>query len=84
MKYGSAVCWAAFRGTTCCWSPACGFPVIFLIRAVAGYGNSYLINYTGLRVLEGIRTELFVKLQTPAALVLQEKPFRRPDGALDE
>ena len=44
---------------TCLW-----IPLIFLIRAVAGYGNSYLINYTGLRVLEGIRTEMFVKLQT--------------------
>ncbi len=43
---------------TCLW-----IPFIFLIRAAAGYTNSYLIQYSGLRVLEGIRTDLFVKLQ---------------------
>jgi subfamily B ATP-binding cassette protein MsbA len=43
---------------TCLW-----IPFIFLIRAFAGYSNSYLIQYSGLRVLEGIRTDLFVKLQ---------------------
>lgn len=43
---------------TCLW-----IPLIFLIRAAAGYTNSYLIQYSGLRVLEGIRTDLFVKLQ---------------------
>jgi ATP-binding cassette, subfamily B, bacterial MsbA len=44
---------------SCLW-----IPVIFLIRALAGYANSVLINYVGLRVSEGIRTDLFVKLQT--------------------
>jgi subfamily B ATP-binding cassette protein MsbA len=44
---------------TCLW-----IPFIFLIRAVAGYANSYLIQYSGLRVLEAIRSDLFVKLQT--------------------
>src|SRR5688572_23570549 len=44
---------------TCLW-----IPFIFLIRAIAGYANSVLINYVGLRVSEGIRTDLFVKLQT--------------------
>ncbi len=44
---------------TCLW-----IPFIFLIRAAAGYGNSYLIQWTGLRVLEAIRTDLFVKLQS--------------------
>ena len=43
---------------TCLW-----IPFIFLLRAVAGYANSYLIQFTGLRVLEAIRTDLFVKLQ---------------------
>ena len=43
---------------TCLW-----IPFIFLIRAVAGYLNSYLIQFSGLRVLEAIRTDLFVKLQ---------------------
>ena len=44
---------------TCLW-----IPFIFLIRAVAGYANSYLIQFSGLRVLEAIRTDLFVKLQS--------------------
>jgi len=44
---------------TCMW-----IPLIFLIRGLAGYANSYLINYSGSRVLEGIRTDLFVKLQS--------------------
>ena len=44
---------------SCLW-----IPFIFLIRAVAGYSNSYLIQFSGLRVLEAIRTDLFVKLQS--------------------
>lgn len=44
---------------TCLW-----IPLIFLVRAVAGYANSVLINYAGLRVSEGIRTEVFAKLQS--------------------
>ncbi len=44
---------------TCLW-----IPFIFLIRAIAGFSNSYLIQFTGLRVLESIRTDLFIKLQT--------------------
>ena len=44
---------------TCLW-----IPFIFTIRAVAGYANGYLIQFAGLRVLEGIRTDLFVKLQS--------------------
>jgi subfamily B ATP-binding cassette protein MsbA len=44
---------------TCLW-----IPIIFAIRAVAGFANSYLIQYAGSRVLESIRTELFIKLQT--------------------
>jgi subfamily B ATP-binding cassette protein MsbA len=43
---------------TCLW-----IPVIFLIRALAGYANSILIQYSGLRVVEAIRTDLFIKLQ---------------------
>ncbi len=43
---------------TCLW-----IPFVFLIRAVTGYANSYLVQYSGLRVLEAIRTDLFVKLQ---------------------
>jgi subfamily B ATP-binding cassette protein MsbA len=44
---------------TCLW-----IPFIFIIRAVAGYANSYLIQFSGLRVLEAIRTDIFVKLQS--------------------
>ncbi len=43
---------------TCLW-----IPVIFFIRACAGYANSILIQYSGLRVVEAIRTDLFIKLQ---------------------
>jgi subfamily B ATP-binding cassette protein MsbA len=43
---------------TCLW-----IPMVFLIRAAAGYANSILIQYSGLRVLEAIRTDLFIKLQ---------------------
>jgi subfamily B ATP-binding cassette protein MsbA len=44
---------------TCLW-----IPIIFLIRAISSYANSYLIQYSGMRVLEMIRTDLFVKLQS--------------------
>jgi subfamily B ATP-binding cassette protein MsbA len=44
---------------TCLW-----IPFIFLIRGLSGYINSYLIQYSGLRVVEAIRTDLFTKLQT--------------------
>jgi ATP-binding cassette, subfamily B, bacterial MsbA len=44
---------------TCLWIPG-----VFLFRAIAGYTNSYLIQYVGHRVLDEIRIELFVKLQT--------------------
>ncbi|HEX7262291.1 MAG TPA: ABC transporter ATP-binding protein [Luteolibacter sp.] len=43
----------------CMW-----IPLIFLIRSVASYANSYLIQYAGQRVLEDIRLDLFVKLQS--------------------
>ena len=43
---------------TCLW-----IPVVFLVRAIANYANSYLIQYCGQRVLEDIRLDLFIKLQ---------------------
>jgi subfamily B ATP-binding cassette protein MsbA len=43
---------------TCLW-----IPVVFLVRGISGYANAYLIQYSGTRVLEAIRTDLFVKLQ---------------------
>lgn len=44
---------------TCLWIPG-----VFLLRALAGYANSYLIQYVGHRVLEDIRLDLFIKLQS--------------------
>lgn len=38
-------------------------PGVFLIRGVAGYFNAYLIQYSGVRVLEALRVEYFDKLQ---------------------
>jgi len=38
-------------------------PAIFLIRGVAGFANSYLIQFSGVRVLEAIRFDYFRKLQ---------------------
>ena len=39
------------------------FPMVFFIRGVSGYFNSYFINYCGIRVLEKIRFKVFGKLQ---------------------
>jgi len=41
-----------------------GIPLIFFIRALSGYLNAYLITYSGLRVVESIRDEMFFKLQS--------------------
>jgi subfamily B ATP-binding cassette protein MsbA len=38
-------------------------PFIFVVRGVAGYLNTYLIQLVGTRVLEAIRVDLFRKLQ---------------------
>src|SRR5690606_23111398 len=38
-------------------------PGIFLIRGIAGYFNAYLIQYSGVRVLEALRVAYFDKLQ---------------------
>lgn len=43
----------------CVW-----IPLVFIIRSLAGYANSYLIQYVGMRVLESIRTQMFIKLQS--------------------
>lgn len=44
---------------TCIW-----IPIVFLVRAVSGYANSYLVNFCGLKVLEGLRIDIFDKLQS--------------------
>jgi subfamily B ATP-binding cassette protein MsbA len=38
-------------------------PAIFLLRGLSGYLNHYLINFCGFRVLEGVRSDYFAKLQ---------------------
>lgn len=38
-------------------------PVVFLARGLGDYGNTYLINLCGARILEKIRLEFFTKLQ---------------------
>ncbi len=45
------------------WLIALWLPAIFVIRGVAGYLNSYLIQLVGTRVLETIRLDYFAKLQ---------------------
>ncbi len=39
------------------------FPLVFIIRGMSGFGNAYLINYCGMKVLEQIRMEVFAKIQ---------------------
>lgn len=39
-------------------------PLVFVLRGVFGYINTYLINETGLCVLESIRLSVFARLQT--------------------
>lgn len=54
---------------TCLWIPA-----VFLLRALAGYTNAYFIQYVGMRVVESIRTDLFIKLQSlPLAFFRKNK-----------
>ena len=42
----------------CIW-----FPLVFIIRGVSSFCNSYLINFCGMKVLEKIRIEVFAKIQ---------------------
>lgn len=38
-------------------------PIVFIIRGVSMFGNTYLLNVCGIRVLEGVRMRLFAHLQ---------------------
>lgn len=38
-------------------------PLLFLVRAVTGFLNNYLMNYCGLGVLEALRVDVYRKLQ---------------------
>ncbi|MGC6426425.1 MAG: ABC transporter ATP-binding protein [Akkermansiaceae bacterium] len=57
---------------TCLW-----LPLVFLLRAIGGYFNAYLINYVGYRVVEGIRESAFIRLQALPVSFFQK--FRSGD-----
>ena len=46
------------------WAIALWLPLIFIVRGVAGYLNTYLIQLSGVRILEQIRLDYFRKLQS--------------------
>lgn len=54
---------AARLSTTQLLLIASWLPAIFVIRGVAGFINSYLIQFSGVKVLEAIRFDFFRKLQ---------------------
>ena len=55
------------------WLIVASVPVIFLLRAVSGYLNSYYVQLTGVRILEGVRLDYFRKLQWLPLSFLQRK-----------
>jgi subfamily B ATP-binding cassette protein MsbA len=48
-------------------------PIVFTIRGVAGYLNSYLIQVAGVKILEAIRLDYFRKLQVLPLAFLQKQ-----------
>jgi subfamily B ATP-binding cassette protein MsbA len=48
-------------------------PLVFLVRAVSGYLNSYYIQLSGVRILEALRLDYFRKLQVLPLSFLQRK-----------
>ena len=48
-------------------------PTVFALRGLAGYFNSYLIQYAGTRVLEALRLDYFRKLQVLPLSFLQKQ-----------
>ncbi len=48
-------------------------PVVFLVRGLSGYGNTYLIQLAGVRVLEALRLAYFRKLQVLPLSFLQRQ-----------
>ena len=48
-------------------------PLVFVVRGVAGYLNTYLIQVAGVRVLEAIRLDYFRKLQVLSLAFLQRQ-----------
>lgn len=52
---------------------AAWLPFIFLIRGISGYGNVYLVQLAGVRVLEKLRLDFFAKLQRLPLSFLQRQ-----------
>ncbi len=52
---------------------ALAIPLVFVVRGVAGYLNSYLIQLCGVRVLEALRLDFFRKLQVLPLSFLQQQ-----------
>jgi ATP-binding cassette, subfamily B, bacterial MsbA len=48
-------------------------PIVFTIRGIAGYLNSYLIQVAGVKILEAIRLDYFRKLQVLPLSFLQQQ-----------
>ncbi len=56
------------------WLIALSVPVLFLLRAVSSYFNSYYIQLAGVRILEQLRLDYFKKLQLlPLSFVQRRK-----------
>ncbi|HTL68112.1 MAG TPA: ABC transporter ATP-binding protein [Lacunisphaera sp.] len=55
------------------WLIAGSVPVLFLLRAVSGFLNSYYVQLTGVRILESVRLDYFRKLQFLPLSYLQRK-----------
>jgi subfamily B ATP-binding cassette protein MsbA len=55
------------------WLIAATVPMLFLLRAVAGYLNSYYVQLTGVRILEALRLDYFRKLQVLPLSFVQRK-----------
>lgn len=49
-------------------------PVVFAVRGLGDYGNSYLINLCGARILEAVRLEFFTKLQALPLAFFRQRP----------
>jgi len=55
------------------WLIAAAVPMLFLLRAISGYLNSYYVQLTGVRILEALRLDYFRKLQVLPLSFVQRK-----------
>ncbi|MGN0836430.1 MAG: ABC transporter ATP-binding protein, partial [Akkermansia sp.] len=52
----------------------CSLPALFLVRGVAQWGNAYMVNYLGIRILEDLRMTIFRRVQElPLSFLEREK-----------